>query len=151
MKAFQNVNDILNFAMEQEQKAIEFYTHLASVARTEDMKKVFEEFAKEEISHKARLSQIQIDGIMTLAEEKVHDLKISDYIAADDVGENPSYEQALKLAMNREKAAFKLYSALAEKVDNSNLKKIFQLLAIEESKHKLRFELEYDEYVLREN
>jgi rubrerythrin len=151
MKAFQNVNDILNFAMEQEQKAIEFYTHLATTARTDDMRKVFEEFAKEEISHKARLTQIQVDGIMTLTEEKVHDLKISDYMAPDDAGENPTYEQALKLAMSREKAAFKLYTALSEKVDNTSLKKIFQLLAVEESKHKLRFELEYDEFVLREN
>jgi hypothetical protein len=31
------------------------------------------------------------------------------------------------------------------------LKNTFQALAVEESKHKLRFELEYDEYVMREN
>jgi len=151
MKTFEKVNDILNFAIEQEQKAVEFYTELAEKARTKDMQKVFEDFVKEEISHKARLVQIQNDGIMTLTEEKVHDLKIADYTVPDENISNLSYEQALKLAMSKEKAAFKLYTALAERVINNDLKKLFQLLAIEESKHKLRFELEYDEYVLREN
>lgn len=151
MKAFQSVNEILNFAMEQEQKAVEFYTALASNAKTEDMQRVFEEFAKEEISHKARLQQIQIDGIMTLSEERVHDLKIADYTVAQDPTPDMTYAEALQLAMAKEKAAFKLYTALAERVENQNLKKLFQLLAIEESKHKLRFELEYDEFVLREN
>jgi len=151
MKVFQSVNEILTFAMEQEQKAIEFYTHLAENSRSDDMKKVFEEFAKEEISHKARLNQIQIDGIMTLTEEKVHDLKIADYTVVKETEGNLTYEEALKLAMSQEKAAFRLYTALSERVENSELRKIFQLLAIEESKHKLRFELEYDEYILREN
>lgn len=151
MKTFQNVNEILVFAMEQEQKAVEFYTQLAEMAKTDDMRKVFEDFAKEEISHKARLNQIQIDGIMTLTEEKVHDLKIADYTVSAEPTSGMTYEEALKLAMTKEKAAFKLYTALAERVENSNLRKIFQLLAIEESKHKLRFELEYDEHVLREN
>lgn len=62
-----------------------------------------------------------------------------------------TYEVALKVAMAREKAAFKLYSRLADSTDNVQMKEIFQFLAQEESKHKLRFELEYDEYVLREN
>jgi rubrerythrin len=151
MKVFQNVNEILAFAMEQEQNAVEFYTHLASVAKTDDMRVIFEEFAKEEISHKARLNQILIDGIMTLTEEKVQDLKIADFTVTQEPTPEMTYEEALKLAMSKEKAAFKLYTTLAGRVVNSDLKKIFQLLAIEESKHKLRFELEYDEYVLREN
>ncbi len=151
MKVFQNVNEILVFAMEQEQKAVEFYTQLAADAKTEDMRKIFEDFAKEEISHKARLKQIQQDGIMTLTEENVQDLKISDYNVPEEPSADMTYSEAMKLAMSKEKAAFKLYTALADRVENKELQKIFQLLAIEESKHKLRFEIEYDEFVLREN
>ena len=62
-----------------------------------------------------------------------------------------NYEQTLVLAMKREKAAFKLYMKLSEKAPNENLKQLFLGLAQEESRHKLRFELEYDEFVLREN
>jgi rubrerythrin len=62
-----------------------------------------------------------------------------------------SYQDALVVAMNREKAAFKLYMKLASRVEDATLRDLFLSLAQEESKHKLRFELEYDEYVLREN
>lgn len=62
-----------------------------------------------------------------------------------------TYADALVLAMKKEKAAFKLYTTLSLRVDNIELKAVFQSLAVEESKHKLRFELEYDEYVMREN
>jgi len=61
------------------------------------------------------------------------------------------YADALVLAMKKEKAAFKLYTHLAERTKNPDIKTVFQNLAIEESKHKLRFELEYDEFVMREN
>ena len=62
-----------------------------------------------------------------------------------------SYSDALILAMKREKAAFRLYMDLSDKAADQEMKKLFLSLAIEESKHKLRFELEYDENVLREN
>jgi rubrerythrin len=62
-----------------------------------------------------------------------------------------TYEEALVVAMKKEKAAFKLYTKLAEKAPTEDLKDVFLSLAAEESKHKLRFEVEYDDYVLREN
>jgi rubrerythrin len=62
-----------------------------------------------------------------------------------------SYADALVLAMKKEKAAFKLYTNLSQRTDNPELKAVFQSLAVEESKHKLRFEIEYDEHVMREN
>lgn len=151
MKEFENINDILDFAIQNEQNAVDFYTNLAKNARTDDMKSVFEQFAKEEIGHKARLTKIKSEGIFNLPIEKVQDLKISSYTSKTEVKPNMSYEDALVVAMKREKFAFKLYSALAERAPNAELKNIFLGLAMEESKHKLRFELEYDEFVLREN
>jgi rubrerythrin len=62
-----------------------------------------------------------------------------------------TYQDALILAMKKEKAAFRMYSALADKATDPDLKTLFYRLAMEESKHKLRFELEYDEYILKEN
>jgi rubrerythrin len=53
--------------------------------------------------------------------------------------------------MNKEKAAFKLYSDLAKIAPNNEIREIFLSLAQEEAKHKLRFEIEYDDYVLKEN
>jgi len=53
--------------------------------------------------------------------------------------------------MKRERAAFELYSDMAEKVPDTNLKQVFVGLAKEEAKHKLFFETEYEEHVLMHN
>jgi len=151
MKNFEKVNDILDFAINEEQMAVDFYSELAENSKTDDMKLVFTEFAEEEIKHKQRLLKIKEEGFYTLAKEQVADLKISDYMVNVKPSTNMTYEESLILAMKKEKAAFKLYTALADRAPNTQLKNVFLGLAQEESKHKLRFEIEYDEYVLREN
>jgi rubrerythrin len=52
---------------------------------------------------------------------------------------------------DKEKASYRLYSDLAEQVDNEELKDTFLWLAGEEAGHKLRFEIEYDDVVLKED
>ena len=151
MNEFTNINDILDFAIQNEQNAVDFYNELASTARSEDMLKTFTEFAQEEMRHKARLIKTKEEGIFNLPTTKVADLKIADYVVRTEPKAEMNYEQSLVLAMKREKAAFKLYSKLAEKAPSAEIKNLFLSLALEESRHKLRFELEYDEFVLREN
>jgi rubrerythrin len=151
MKTFQTINEILDFAMNEEQQAVEFYTRLAQQASTADMQKIFEEFANEEIAHKARLAKIREEGTYSVEQEKIADLKIADYMVSVPVTPEMSYQDALVVAMKKEKAAFRLYTALADRAPNEEMRNLFLSLAQEESKHKLRFELEYDEYVLREN
>ena len=151
MKEFNNVDDILDFAMNSEQEAVDFYNELATNANTEDMRQVFNQFAQEEIGHKAKIRQIKEEGTYTLPKEKVKDLKLSDYVVNVEPTKDMSYQDALVVAMKKEKAAFRLYMDLAEQTDNESMKNLFLGLAQEESKHKLRFELEYDEHVLRDN
>ncbi len=151
MKEFEAIDDILDFAIKSEQNAVDFYSKLANESRNEEMKQVFTQFAKEEMGHKANLLRIKTNGTFTVKAEKVLDLKMSDYLVDVEPTPNMSYEQALVIAMKREKNAFKLYTHLSEKAPTPELKKIFQSLATEESKHKLRFELEYDEFILKEN
>lgn len=151
MNEFRNIDDILDFAIEREQDAVNFYNKLAASARNADMKTTFEQFAQEEMGHKAKLLKIKVEGINALKNEKVQDLKIADYIVREEHRGELNYEQALVLAMKREKAAFRLYLTLSERVQDTEYKNLFLSLAQEESSHKLRFELEYDEFVLREN
>lgn len=151
MKEFENMNDILDFAICNEQTAFEFYTGLAKNARNEDMKNTFEKFAQEEIGHKAKLLKVKEEGLFSHEAVKVTDLKIADYLDKVEASPNMSYQDALVLAMKREKAAFRLYTKLAAKTSNPALENLFLALAQEESKHKLMFELEYDEFILREN
>ena len=151
MKTFGSIDEILDFAMKSEQEAVDFYTSLAEKMKSKEIKDIFLEFAREEVAHKARLQKIKEEKVFDMEVEKVQDLKISDYVVSIKPSDDMEYADALVLAMKKEKAAFKLYTALSERTDVPELKKVFQALAVEESKHKLRFELEYDEYVMREN
>ncbi len=151
MKEFKSITDILEFAIASEQEAVEFYSSLAKQAKNAEMKTVFEQFAKEEMSHKSRLLKIKDEGTFEIRDEKIYDLQIADYLVDVEVTPNMSYQDALVVAMKKEKSAFKLYTNLATKAPTDALKDIFLSLAQEESKHKLRFEIEYDDYILKEN
>ncbi len=151
MKNFNSVDEILDFAMQAEQEAVNFYTDLSKSMDHPEMQSVFLEFAQEEIKHKARLQKVKEEKIFNISKEKILDLKIADYTVKIYPTSEMSYQDALILAMNREKAAFKLYTKLSTQTENQDLKALFLSLAQEESKHKLRFELEYDEFILREN
>ncbi|NTW32617.1 MAG: ferritin family protein [Bacteroidetes bacterium] len=151
MKEFGSVNDILEFAICQEQEAVEFYSDLASKMKIEAMRIVFNQFAQEEMGHKAKLLDIKEKGIYEVSSEIISDLKISDYLVKTPAANDMTYQEALVLAMNKEKSSFKLYLNLSERAPNAELKSLFLMLAQEESKHKLRFEIEYDDMVLKEN
>lgn len=151
MEKFNSIDDVLDFAINAEQEAVDFYNQLAENAKTEDMRFVFTSFAQEEIEHKARLTQIKKEGLFKVEPKKITDLKISDYMADVEATPNMTYQEALVVAMAKEKAAFKLYYDLAKQSENQEMKDAFVSLAQEESRHKLRFEIEYDEYVLRDN
>ena len=146
-----SVEKILDYAMEKEEDAAQFYMTLAGKMDKEYMKKVFEGFAKEEKGHKAKIQAIKDGKLMMKAEKKVMDLKIGDHLVEVDLDAEIDYQQALILAMKAEKAAYKLYSELASAVDDAGLKETITALANEEAKHKLRFEIEYDDMVLSEN
>ncbi|MBW2733130.1 MAG: ferritin family protein [Deltaproteobacteria bacterium] len=145
------VDEVLDYAIAREQEAIDFYTELASKVDGAAMKKMFEQFSREEAGHKKRLQRIKEDKSLIPAERQVMDLKVADYTVDVMVTTDMSHQDALILAMKREKAAFRLYTDLAGAVDDARLEATFLALAQEEAKHKLRFEIEYDDRVLTEN
>lgn len=151
MQKFSSANEVLDFAIEREEEAAQFYTDLGSKMEKSFMREVFEDFAKEEQGHKAKLLAVKEGKLLISAESKITDLGIGDYLVDVEPVKDMGYQQALVVAMKKEKAAFKLYSHLAAITDDDSLRSLFQSLAQEEAKHKLRFELEYDEHFLPEN
>lgn len=151
MKEFNSVDDILEFAIINEQQAVDFYKALALKTNNDDMRQTFEKFAVEEIGHKAKLTKIKEEKIFTVGKEIIQDLHLSDYVDNVNPSAEMSYQDALILAMKREKSAFKLYTILATKTQNKELQALFLQLAQEESKHKMMFEIEYDEVILKDN
>ena len=150
MDFFSSVDEILDFAIAGEAEAHQFYTDLADKMENAAVREVFLGFAKEELGHKARLEGVK-KGSTPPPFEKVQDLAIADYLVAAKPSADMDYQSALILAMKKEKAAFKLYSTLAAKVQDEQLRNLFLMLAQEEAKHKVRFEIEYDDEILKEN
>jgi rubrerythrin len=148
---FSNIDDILDFAISNEQQAVDFYRELAIKANNNTIRHTFETFALEEVGHKEKLIRIKEEKSFSISKETVLDLKLADYIDNVKPSTAMTYQDALIIAMKREKSAFKLYTNLASKTNNMILQSLFSQLAIEESKHKLMFELEYDEVILKEN
>jgi rubrerythrin len=152
MMEFKTIDDVLNFAIKDEQRASDLYADLASKSRNREIQKVFDQFSKEELGHKKKLETIRDQGKVAVTLKKVQDLQIGDYLVEVSTSRvDLSYQEALIVAMKEEKAAFRLYSDLAAKTDHADLKDTFLSLAQEEAKHKLRFEIEYDDYILKEN
>ena len=149
--ALDTVDKILDFAIRQEEKAAQFYTELAGKMPHKHMKEALLSFAEEEKGHKAKLMQIKSGKQIQAAEKMILDLKIGDYLVDAEPSSDIDYQQALILAMKAEKAAFRLYNDLASATDDPTLKAALLGLAQEEAKHKLRFEIEYDEEILKGN
>ena len=145
------VDEILDYAIDQEQQAADFYADLAGRAEKAGMKDILLDFAEEEKSHRERLELVKRGDRELKPEQEVLDLKISDYLVEVDAKKDITYQDALIVAMKRERAAFQLYTDMAEKVPEGNLKEILLGLAKEESKHKLFFESEYDDRVMKDN
>lgn len=152
MENFKSAQEIIDYAIQSEQEAHDFYMELAGLVKFNELKEVLEQFAAEELGHKKKLSKVIISTSETgLQPESVMDMKMADYHV--DIVPKPdmTYQDLLTIAMKKEKGAFKLYTDLAGKIEDPGLKEIFLGLAQEEAKHKLRFELEYDEHILRDN
>ncbi len=141
----------MNFAINEEVKASEFYTELAEKTSRSAVKGVLLQFAEEEKGHKRKLEQVKAGKRGLISSEKVSDLKIGDYLTDVEPSSNVSYQEALIIAMKKEKAAYTMYLDLARTVSDKGLASVFLDLAREEANHKLRFEIEYDNEVMREN
>ena len=143
--------EVLDFAIDREQEAYDFYMGLAVKSDSPAMKHTFEQFAGEEAGHKRKLESVKAGNKLISSGGKVLDLKIAEYTVDVDADGELDYQGALIVAMKKEKAAFRLYSDLAAAMSDAGLRDIFLGLAQEEAKHKLRFEVEYDDVILAEN
>lgn len=151
LRNFGSINEVLDFAIREEEEAHEFYLAWEKKLTNPGTKKVFSELAKEELKHKAQLQDVKKGKTFQPADKQITDLKIVDYLNETVPTADIDYQNALTIAMKKEKDAFKLYQQLAAMTDDTKIKNLFVALAQEEARHKLRLEILYDEDILKEN
>lgn len=150
MEHFESAEEVIDFAIERETESQDFYMKLAERMENPKMREVFEKFATEELGHKMKLEAVK-HGEILLGQREVMSLGIADYVVGVEPSPDMDYTEALVLAMKKEKAAYRLYLDLAAVAEDEELTDMFLSLAQEEAKHKLRFEIEYDDIVMKED
>ncbi|MHB2150894.1 ferritin family protein [Calditrichota bacterium LG25] len=149
--SFNNIDEILQFAIEKEEEARTFYELWSQKVKKQSIKEVLLEFAVEEQKHKELLLNVKAGRDFNQPKNQIIDLKLGDYFTEVKAHENMTYEAALRIAIQREMGANQLYQYLASIAENQQIKELFNRLALEELKHKMRLEGMYDENFLSEN
>jgi rubrerythrin len=149
--AFQNINEILDFAIDKEIEAAEFYESISREEYMSGKKEMLLEFAAEERKHQKLLENFKAGDTATNFDNYefkwITDLKRSDYIVDLEYSPGMPYNELLMLAMKREEKSLSLYNQLLENSDSEDSKKLFKMLCQEEAKHKLTLETIYDDYM----
>jgi len=144
-------NEVLDFAINGEKEAVQFYHEMQEQVKFQAQKEMLKDFENMEKGHIVVLENIRTKGFEKIEVKEVVDLHISDYIVDIEPSADMTYQDILILAMKKEEHAQKLYSDMAAKFPGTELEKLFQKLASEESDHKLQFETLYDENILKDN
>ena len=146
---FKTFEEIMEYAINKEKEAEKFYTEASEKETYSGAKELFRGFALEERGHQKMLENFSMENLEYFKEKKIPDLKISDYTVDMEYKPNMPYDDILRLAAKREEKAFKFYTDFAEKAEQESHKKLFKILAQEESKHKLKMETLLDDYLAR--
>ncbi len=73
-----SVNEILDFAIQREQEAADFYENLSGQVENQWMINTLKGFSKEELRHKGKLLAVKKNERLLSSEKKILDLKLAD-------------------------------------------------------------------------
>ena len=148
---FENVKEIIDFAIEKEEEAAAFYDEISEMESMSGSKQMLKEFADQERKHKRMLQSLETGNIDERVKKYklkwITDIKRSDYVVELEYKPGMGYRELLMLAMKREEKALALYNELLKQAETEDQKKVFKILCQEEAKHKLSFETKYDDYM----
>ncbi|UCG48170.1 MAG: ferritin-like domain-containing protein [Phycisphaerales bacterium] len=142
---FETVEDALRFAIAKEQEANRFYRAMAERVQSEHIAGMLLELAAEELEHKEKLElEMMKNGRVVDTEWKDEGFRVGDYVISEVPELDLDLRDMLCLAIAKEDAAFTIYVNLFAKARNEGAKQALLAIAQQEARHKLRFEIEYD-------
>ena len=148
---FENLQEILDFAIEKEIEAAGFYEEVSQQEGMAGAKEMLLEFAEQEKKHQQLLEELKtkgvVEGISEYRFKWIPDIKRSDYVVELEYRKGMTYNELLMLAMKREEKALALYNQLLVQAEGDNAKNVFKMLCQEEAKHKLILETKYVDYM----
>jgi rubrerythrin len=138
-------DEILEMAVAREVDANRFYLALAARSQKPHIRKIFEQLAAEELEHKAKLElEIMKTGRVVNTHKPPLGLRYDqpDYTPHDF---EIDYKDILLIGIQKEEAAFRLYTDLAGMTNDRDSKETLLAIAREEAEHKLRFQAVFEQ------
>lgn len=147
---FVSLDEVIKFAIDREDTAYKLYKRAAELSTSIASKKMFEELAAEEATHKDVFSKIDEDKAESHKLCTLPESSIAKYLADVNFSENLSYSEILAYALKTEENAYQLYKAAAGMTDDPKLQKLLMNFADVELGHRRRVEAIYEDRVLTE-
>ena len=136
----EQLKEIIQFAVDNEVDAYEFYRDAAERLEEEGLKETFADLAQEELEHKKFLEDFlnsKTDEINISAEA---DYKVAETVEKPPLTADMSFADAIALAMKNEQEAMDMYQQLADACVDQKERDIFIGLRDMEKMHKTRLE-----------
>ena len=151
MKHIQTDYEILEYAIDREYEARQFYLALAEKEKNRALKLLLESLAAEEDEHakKLELEMMKI-GRVVQPGKKDHWAQKYDAMIEFEDNLNIGYRDIVEMGMEKEDAAFRTYVNLAGMIHDPNSRQMLLALAEEEVNHKIRWEAEFNELMQNE-
>lgn len=147
---FVTLDEVIKFAVEREDTAYKLYKRAAELSTSIASKKMFEELAAEEATHKDVFSKIDQEKAENHKLCKLPESSIAKYLADVPFRADLTYSEILAYALKTEENAYQLYKAAAGMTDDPKLQKVLLSFADVELGHRRRIEEIYEERVLTE-
>jgi rubrerythrin len=147
---FVTLEEVIKFAVEREDTAYKLYKRAAELSTNIASKKMFEELAQEEATHKDVFSKIDEDKAESHKLCTLPESSIAKYLVEIPFRTDMSYSTIIANALKTEENAYQLYKAAAGITEDPKLQKLLMTFADVELGHRRRLETIYDERVLTE-
>jgi rubrerythrin len=138
---------ILTKAIEKEIHSQSLYRSLSQKVNDRAAKVAFRELAQDEIGHQKLLERYLRGDIKegTLSHGQIVDYKLAEHLDQPALSVDMKLPEVFLLAANREMSSHEFYLGLAQIHPEGEVKRLFEVLAAEELKHKRKVELLYTE------
>jgi rubrerythrin len=131
---------IISTAIDKEVESYTFYKSTADKAKDPAMKKLFNELAGEEKTHREILQGFLSKDVKMLHFDAAHDYKVVDDSGTPKLSADMKPVDGLVLAIKKELAAMQMYTQFAKASANPEQRMVFEQLATMERGHKARLE-----------
>ncbi len=150
---FENMNQVIDFAIEREREAQEIYLGYYKTTDRIGFRQLLLSMAEMEKEHEKKLTMLK-QGIAqnrVFSSGKIIDLKLSDFLVNVEYSPDMDYGDFLIVIIKKENEAEQLYKRLESLAEEREVKQLFWSLADEERKHKAWAQDRYDLEILKEN